>query len=308
MNWQIHLPALALAVPLLGAFVSPVAGLGGRLTRNAWMVLVSMATTAVCILLWQRVIAGGTVVYVMGAEAWNITLPSGLSWPIRIILEVDAFSAFMAVVGSIAALAGAFFSLRFMDKFTGLEKFSALFFLLVTGMLGMQLTGDLFNFFVFLEIASVASFGLIAFWRDRPEAVEASFKYMVVSTISAMFVLIAVGFFYGRYNAVNIAAVARMLHMGYAEKIALVFIVVSLAMKCGAVPMHMWTPDAYAEAPAGVTCLLVAVSQASLYGLFRVCFSLYGVSLGSTVVPWTIIVMGVLSISSGSQWPSYRKR
>ena len=87
--------------------------------------------------------------------------------------------------------------------------------------------------------------------------------------------------------------------MGYAEKIALVFIVVSLAMKCGAVPMHMWTPDAYAEAPAGVTCLLVAVSQASLYGLFRVCFSLYGVSLGSTVVPWTIIVMGVLSMFIG---------
>jgi multicomponent Na+:H+ antiporter subunit D len=263
------------------------------------MIFISVLTTAVCIMLWQKVIAGGTAVYVMGAEAWNITLPSGLSWPVRIILEVDAFSAFMAVVGSIAALAGAFFSLRFMDRFTGLEKFSALYFLLVTGMLGMQLTGDLFNFFVFLEIASVASFGLIAFWRDRPEAVEASFKYMVISTISAMFILIAVGFFYGRYNAVNIAAVARMLQMGYAEKIALVFLVVSLAMKCGAVPMHMWTPDAYAEAPAGVTCLLVAVSQASLYGLFRVCFSLYGASLGSTVVPWTIIVMGVLSMFIG---------
>ncbi len=299
MNWQIHLPALALAIPLLGAFASPVAGLGGRATRNAWMMFISVLTTAVCIMLWQKVIAGGTAVYVMGAEAWNITLPSGLSWPVRIILEVDAFSAFMAVVGSIAALAGAFFSLRFMDRFTGLEKFSALYFLLVTGMLGMQLTGDLFNFFVFLEIASVASFGLIAFWRDRPEAVEASFKYMVISTISAMFILIAVGFFYGRYNAVNIGAVARMLQMGYAEKIALVFLVVSLAMKCGAVPMHMWTPDAYAEAPAGVTCLLVAVSQASLYGLFRVCFSLYGASLGSTVVPWTIIVMGVLSMFIG---------
>lgn len=299
MNWQIHLPALALAIPLLGAFASPVAGLGGRVTRNAWLMFISVLTTAVCIMLWQKVIAGGTTVYVMGAEAWNITLPSGLSWPVRIILEVDAFSAFMAVVGSIAALAGAFFSLRFMDRFTGLEKFSALYFLLVTGMLGMQLTGDLFNFFVFLEIASVASFGLIAFWRDRPEAVEASFKYMVVSTISAMFVLIAVGFFYGRYNAVNIAAVARMLQMGYAEKIALVFLIVSLAMKCGAVPMHMWTPDAYAEAPAGVTCLLVAVSQASLYGLFRVCFSLYGASLGSTVVPWTIIVMGILSMFIG---------
>ena len=299
MNWQMHLPALALAVPLLGAFLSLVVGLGGRYLRNAWMVCVSIATTAICIMLLQRVLAGGTMVYVMGAESWNFTLPSGLSWPIRIIIQVDAFSAFMAATSSIAALAGAFFSLRFMDKFTGLEKFFALYFLLVTGMLGMQITGDLFNFFVFLEIASVASFGLIAFWRDRPEAVEASFKYMVVSTVSAMFVLIAVGFLYGRYNAVNIAAVARMLHMGYAEKIALVFLVVSLAMKSGAVPMHMWTPDAYAEAPAGVTCLLVAVSQASLYGLFRVCFTLYGVTAGSVVIPWTIIIMGVLSMFIG---------
>jgi multicomponent Na+:H+ antiporter subunit D len=166
-------------------------------------------------------------------------------------------------------------------------------------MMGMELTGDLFNFFVFLEIASVASFGLVAFWRDRPEAVEAGFKYMVVSTVAAMLVLLAVGFFYGRYNAVNMAAVAQMMHFGYPEKIALVFLVVALAMKCGAVPMHMWTPDAYTEAPAGVTCLLVAVSQASLYGLFRVCFSLYGASLGSAVVPWTIIVLGVLSMFIG---------
>jgi multicomponent Na+:H+ antiporter subunit D len=299
MNWNIHLPALIIAVPLLGAFAAPLAGLGGKVTRNIWFVAVSIATVVLSIMLWQHVQAEGVVVYVLGGESWNLTLPSGLSWPIRIILEVDAFSAFMAIVGSIAAMAGAFFSLRFMERFSGLNKFVSLYFLLMAGMLGMELTGDLFNFFVFLEIASVASFGLVAFWRDRPEAVEAGFKYMVVSTVAAMLVLIAVGFFYGRYNAVNMAAVARMMHFGYPEKIALVFLVTALAMKCGAVPMHMWTPDAYTEAPAGVTCLLVAVSQASLYGLFRVCFSLYGASLGSSVVPWTIIVLGVLSMFIG---------
>jgi multicomponent Na+:H+ antiporter subunit D len=299
MNWNIHLPALIIAVPLLGAFAAPLAGLGGKVTRNIWFVAVTIATAVLSIMLWQHVQAEGVVVYVLGGESWNLNLPSGLSWPIRIILEVDAFSAFMAIVGSIAAMAGAFFSLRFMERFSGLNKFVSLYFLLMAGMFGMELTGDLFNFFVFLEIASVASFGLVAFWRDRPEAVEAGFKYMVVSTVAAMLVLIAVGFFYGRYNAVNMAAVARMMHFGYPEKIALVFLVTALAMKCGAVPMHMWTPDAYTEAPAGVTCLLVAVSQASLYGLFRVCFSLYGASLGSSVVPWTIIVLGVLSMFIG---------
>jgi len=299
MSWNVHLPILVIAVPLLGAFAAPVAELGGKATRNIWFIAVAVVTTVLSIMLFQHIQAEGIAIYVLGGESWSLTLPSGLSWPIRIILEVDAFSAFMVVVGSIAALAGAFFSLRFMERFSGLDKFVSLYFLLTAGMMGMELTGDLFNFFVFLEIASVASFGLVAFWRDRPEAVEAGFKYMVVSTVAAMLVLLAVGFFYGRYNAVNMAAVAQMMHFGYPEKIALVFLVVALAMKCGAVPMHMWTPDAYTEAPAGVTCLLVAVSQASLYGLFRVCFSLYGASLGSAVVPWTIIVLGVLSMFIG---------
>lgn len=299
MSWHVHLPALMIAVPLLGAFVAPVASMLGKAARNFWLVGISALTAILSVLLWQQVLASGTAIYVMGGEAFNLSLPSGMSLPIRIILEVDAFSAFMALVGSIAALAGAIFSTNYMEKFSGLDKFTALYFLLTTGMLGMVLTGDLFNFFVFLEIASVASFGLVAFWRDRPEAIEASFKYMVVSTIGAMMVLIAIAFLYGRYNAVNMAAVANVLRLGYAEKVALVFLIVALAMKCGTVPMHMWTPDAYTEAPAGVTCLLIAVSQASLYGLFRVCFSIYGASLGSAVVPWTIIVMGVLSMFIG---------
>ena len=137
------------------------------------------------------------------------------------------------------------------------------------------------------------------FWRDRPEAVEASFKYMLLSTVGALLVLVAVAFFYGRYNTVALAGVASHLQLGLAEKAALVFLVSALAMKCGTVPMHMWTPAAYAEAPAGVTCLLVAVSQAALYGLFRVCFTLYGASLGSSAVAWALILMGLLSMFIG---------
>jgi len=95
------------------------------------------------------------------------------------------------------------------------------------------------------------------------------------------------------------AALGSVLTMGTMEKLALVFLVGSLAMKCGTFPMHMWLPDAYAEAPTGVTCLLVAVSQASLYGLMRVCFSIYGVAMGSTFVPWMIIIFGLASMFFG---------
>lgn len=299
MNWTDHLPALTLAVPLACAFLCPLAGYGGRRVRETLFVAGSLLTLLLTVLLWLQVRQQGALVYVMGAESWNATLPSGLSFPVRILLEIDAFSALLGVFGALSSFAGACFSLRFLDRFSGLDKFAALFFLLTVGLLGMEYTGDLFNFFVFLEIASVASFGLVAFYRDRPEALEAAFKYMLVSTVGALFVLVAIAFLYGRYNLINMAAVAQALQLGVPEKIALVFLVATLAMKCGAVPLHMWVPDAYAEAPAAVTCLLVAVSQASLYGLARVCFSLYGALLCETLVPWTVVILGCLSMFVG---------
>ncbi|HOO63056.1 MAG TPA: proton-conducting transporter membrane subunit, partial [Synergistaceae bacterium] len=299
MSWTNHLPALVVAVPLFGAFGAPLVSKAGRIPRNVWFILIAVLTALFSLLLWQHVNATGTAVYVMGGSAWNLPLPSGMQLPVRILLEVDSFGALMALIGSICTLAGALFSLQFMEKFTGLDKYVALYLLLTAGMQGMVLTGDLFNLFVFIEIASVASFGLVAFWRDRPEAVEAGFKYMLISTVGVMFILFAIAFLYGRYNVVNMGAIGANLQYGLPEKVALIFLVVALAMKCGSVPMHMWTPDAYAEAPAAVTCLLVAVSQASLYALFRVCFSIYGMSLGSSAVAWAIIVLGCLSMFIG---------
>ncbi|HOA77024.1 MAG TPA: proton-conducting transporter membrane subunit [Thermosynergistes sp.] len=294
MNWQIHLPALLIAVPLLGAFAAPA--FANRRLRDVWFTVVIAATTVIAFLLWRRVGAEGIVVYVMGGESWHLTLPSGMRLPIRIIMEVDAFSAFMALSGSIVSFAGAIFSLRFLDRTTGGEKFVALYFLLTAGMLGMETTGDLFNFFVFLEIASVASYGLIAFWRNRPEAIEASFKYMLLSTIAALMVLLGIGILYGRYGVLNMAAIAKAMQLGLPEKVALALFVAALAMKCGAVPLHMWVPDAYSQAPAGISCFLVSVSQASLYGLFRISFSVYGRALDTPAVAWIIIVFGILSM------------
>jgi multicomponent Na+:H+ antiporter subunit D len=168
MNWQEHLPALILAIPLLGAFATPLFSLGGKTLRNVWMVSLSFLTLVLAFLIWKSVTANGVMVYVMGGEQTTLTLPSGMAYPIRIILEIDAFSAFMALAGSIVSFAGALYSVHFMDRFSGMSRFTSLYFLLTTGMLGLMVTGDLFNFFVFLEIASAASFGLIAFWRDRP--------------------------------------------------------------------------------------------------------------------------------------------
>ena len=233
MNLMNHLPALALAVPLLAAFATPLVAAISPKARNIWVTCVSALVSLIVFGILYRVLTMGTQIYVMGAPSWNISLPSGFAIPVRIILEVDAFNALVAFIASLSALAGAVYGLKFVRKFTGLEFYSALYFLLTAGTLGMIMTGDLFNFFVFLEISSVASFGLIAFWRDRPEAVEASYKYMLVSQLAAQLVLVALAFIYGRYGVLNMAAFSTVVQPDLISKVVLVFLLVALAMKCG---------------------------------------------------------------------------
>ena len=299
MNLTNHLPALELAVPLLASFATPIVSLAGRKVRDYFFIIVSALVTLIAFCLLCHVASCGTQIYVMGAESWNISLPSGFSLPVRIILEVDAFNALVAFIASLSSLAGALYSIHFLEKFTGLDCYDALFFLLTAGTIGMILTGDLFNFFVFLEISSVASFGLIAFWRDKPQAIEASYKYMLISQVAAQLVLVSLALIYGRYGLLNMAAVGNVMQPDLISKVALVFILVALCMKCGTFPMHMWMPDAHGVAPGSVTVMLVAMIQASLVVLIRFCFSIYGTAMGTKVIPWTLIVLGCISMFGG---------
>jgi multicomponent Na+:H+ antiporter subunit D len=150
-------------------------------------------------------------------------------------------------------------------------------------MFGMILTGDLFNFFVFLEITSITSCALIAFWTNKGKSVDAGFKYIVISSIGALFVLFAIGILYSQYNALNMAVLANSIQYTFLDKIALGLLVAGLAMKAGIVPMHMWLPDAYGKAPSTVTLILIGATQASIYGVLRVTFTLYGNQLTSTL-------------------------
>lgn len=299
MNFVKHIPALLLVLPLFGAFFAPIVCMFGKRLRNLFFVLISALTLCCAVSLFLETSAGQILVYVMGGENSAVTLPSGMAFPVRIILELDAFSGLVALCVALASFAGALFSVNYMDRFTGWKRFLSLYFLMTVGALGMCVTGDLFNFFVFVEISSIASYGLIAFWRDKPEAVEASFKYMMLSQIGALLLLVAIGALYGKYNALNMASIASALRWGPFEKIVLAIMIAVLGFKCGTFPMHAWMPDAYAEAPTGVTCLLVTVSQASFYGLMRVCFSIYGTVNNGVMAAWILIVLGCASMFFG---------
>lgn len=299
MSLVAHAPVFAIAVPLLAAFALPLIKRLGENIRGAWILLSLGFTELLVLLLTNDVVSNGIRVYALGAKSPEATLPIADVIPVRIILEVDAISAFMATTSvSIALLAGAY-SLKFMRKHGSPDKYYGLLLLLTAGMVGLVFTGDLFSMFVFLELLSISSSALIAFYIHRGEAAEAAFKYMAVSSVGAIMVLFAVGFLYSQYNLLNIAALAGALKFSFLDKVALAILVAAFAMKCGAVPLHMWIPDAYGEAPAPVSAVLVVASQTALYALFRISFTLFGGLPLIKIIAWFIILSGVLSMFVG---------
>ena len=300
MNLSNHIPILIIVIPLLAAFLVPLIG---RINKKATGILTTLALSVSLILtiaLAVKILTVGPQVYVFGATSPSLTLPSGLKFPIRIMFQIDAMSIFMGLITAVISFVGAIYSLTFMEQHSGLDKYYSLLLLLTVGVFGIEFTGDMFNLFVFLEIASIAAVALISFRGvNLGEPAEAGFKYMVVSSIAALIVLFTVGIFYGEYDLLNFAALASVIKYSQLDKIALGLLVPVLAMKAGAVPMHMWTPDAYSEAPTPITIILVSASQASLYVLFRVTFSLYNITLNTLAVGWIIIIFGVLSMFIG---------
>ncbi|HPA06931.1 MAG: NADH:ubiquinone oxidoreductase [Methanoregulaceae archaeon] len=293
-------PALLIAVPLLGAFLSPLIGKISRDARALWVLAVMTLTALIGYLVAFLVYTEGTLLYVFGATNATLAVPPDSGGiPIRIIFTLDAMSALMVTIAVTVGFAVILYSLSSDSRRSGLEAYYTIFLLMIGAILGMVSTGDLFNFFVFLEISSLASAGLVAYKVEKGRAVEAGLKYLLVSTIGGIFFLFAIGILYGQYNALNMAMLADMIQWTPLDKLALVLVVAALAAKCGAVPMHFWTPDAYSMAPSAVTAMLVVASQASLYGLFRICFTLYGITLNYATIGWVIIILGILSMIIG---------
>ena len=290
-----HAVALLVALPLFFAFLSPLAEKLGKL-RLIITSLGVLLTCATILYVVCDVFSNGNVVYTMGVQP-GITTPAGLTIPVRIIFEVDAFSAFMMLIVCLIIMVAFLYSLRFIKESAG--KYYSMFFLMVAGMLGLICTADLFNLFVFVEVLSLASAGLIAFYRTDANAVEAAYKYLIISSLASLMILFAVGILYGQYGLLNIAALAKALRFSFVDIVALALLVSALAMKAGSVPMHLWVPDAYGRAPAPITATLVVASQTCLYALFRVSFSLFGAFFMIQLIGSAIVTLGLLSMFIG---------
>jgi len=282
---SIPLPVF-IAIPLATAFLLPMFGKRGK---DAATIVANLATISLLILAIGCI--GESRVYEIGK--WPI--------PLGINLVLDGLSSLVLLVISVVAAAVMLFSAGYMEQYTAKAKYLSLFLLMVGGMNGVVLSGDIFNLFVFLEIASLASYALVGFGCGHEE-LEASFKYTVLGTIASIFVLFGIGLVYGNTGALNMAYVSKAIQtsgLNAGLSFALALFIAGFGLKAALVPFHAWLPDAHPSAPAPISAMLsgVLIKSLGVYALARVVFNIFGVSFE---VGWLLIALGILSMVVGA--------
>jgi multicomponent Na+:H+ antiporter subunit D len=231
---------------------------------------------------------------------------AGWAPPVGIEYVVDNVSAFVASVVSGLATIVTIATRRWADREardrTG--TFYSLQMLLLTGLLGMVVTGDLFNLFVFIEISSLAAYALVFMGGRR--GMIAAFRYLILGSIGGSFYLLGVGFLYFHTGTLNMAEMRELLAIDSAGRNVIagaVFIFVGLGLKMGLVPMHLWLPDAYSYAPSSVNSLIAPImTKVSAYAMIRMFISVFPPGYLTDVVPigMVLIVLGIAAVLIGS--------
>lgn len=291
-----QLPALQVVLPLIGA---PLCVLLRR-PGAAWAVFATIAlvSLAISLTLAVQVAAGGPISYAQG----------GWAPPVGIEYRVDALNAFMLVVVSgIAAAVAPYARASVAAEIAGerVYLFYCLLLLCLCGLLGIVITGDAFNLFVFLEISSLSSYALVSMGAKR-RALLASFQYLVMGTIGGTFLLIGIGLLYqmtGTLNMLDLAARLPAVEDTHTVRAGLAFIVVGISLKLALLPLHLWLPNAYTYAPSTVSIFLAATStKVAAYALIRFLFTVFGAAYAFDDLPLgdILILLAVAAMLFGS--------
>lgn len=281
---------LTVALPLLGAFLTALAARRSERLAEA----LALLTTSVLLALS---LTGVYLVHTAGPQVYAV---GGWAPPFGISMVLDGLSAFLLVTVNLIAFVTILYSLDYIRRYTGVWQFYTLFLLMLAGMNGVVLTGDLFNLFVFLELAAVASYALVAFGTEKHE-LEAAFKYAVMGTVGSLFILIGVIWLYARTSTLNMADVALTLQSTPDSTLVLLvasLFIVGFGLKAAIVPFHAWLPDAHPSAPAPISAMLsgVLIKALGLYALCRVLFGVIGMNDQLSLV---LIYLGVISMVVG---------
>lgn len=281
---------LFVVIPLAGAFLISLFGKRIRKLPDVLGVLVALILCSLSLLSVRLYNIYGTLTYSVGA--WKP--------PVGIGMVLDGLTVFMLVTVNLVAFCIVVYSVNYMERFTAKWKFYTLFFLMVGGMNGVVITGDMFNLFIFLEIAAIASYALVAFGTERHE-LEAAFKYAIMSTVGSLFILLGIALLYSYTSTLNMADMANILAqkgIGNVTLMVSVLFLMGFGLKAALVPFHAWLPDAHPSAPAPISAMLsgVLIKSLGIYALCRIFYNVIGVS---PTISSILMFLGALSMVAG---------
>jgi multicomponent Na+:H+ antiporter subunit D len=292
-----QLPILLLLPLLFGAVLAVLASLWRPVAAQVVAVLATGTTLAVALVALPRVVRDGPISYALG----------GWAAPVGIEYVLDPLSAYLVTIVAVVGLMIAIYPVEvgFDVRPQRFVPLYPLVLLLLSGLTGVMLSGDLFHLFVFIEIYALATYPLVALGGDR--GVFASLRYLLLGTIGSGLYLLGVGFLYFSTGTLNMADMAEQL-VGISDSPtvlgALALIVIGLALKMALFPLHVWLPDAHSYSPPAVAALLAAVQvKAGAYALLRILYDVFGPAyLGAEGLPVTTALtwFGAAGIVVGS--------
>lgn len=291
-------PVLVLLAPFFTAIAVCVVGFWKPVWCLPLAIVSLVASTVAAIKVLLRVIVQGEIVYFLG----------GWPRPIGIEYRIDAINGLVIVVITAVGLITAIYSKRHVESETPdkIPQFYALYLLLVSGLLGMTLTGDAFNLYVLLEVASLTAYALIAMGLGR--ATLAAFKYVIMGTIGASFYLLGVGYLYIKTGSLNMVDIHRVLAVEELRgtptiHIAFIFISVGVWIKMAFFPLHGWLPNAYSFAPSSSSCLIASLmTKVTIYVMIRMMLTVFGPDFVFDRLRWSgvSVWLSVVAILAGS--------
>lgn len=312
---QYHLPVLLIVIPMIAAPLAVL--LGNRRVVQLLSLAVCWTTFGLAIWMVAVVNTAGPVSYELG----------GWAPPYGIEYRVDQLNSFIIMfISGMGAIVLTYspHSLNAEIPQSQHYLFYPMYLLCMTGLMGICVTGDLFNVFVFLEISSLSTYALISLGKTR-RAPLAAFQYLIMGTIGATFLLIGIGLLYQMTGTLNMADIALQLENHRVENdgqwagsrtllVAFAFLTVGLCIKMAVFPLHTWLPNSYAYAPSVVTAFVAATAtKVSVYAFIRVIFGIFTPRFAFELLPldnalWSFSLIGIFIASIAAIFQQNVKR
>lgn len=291
-----HFPAMAVMGLFLGAFLVEIFGSKNKTVRNILAVGAAAIAFAEIVALIKPVMLDGKVIsYWMGSwEPVN-------GYAIGIGYEIDQLNLFFALLVVSTFLFSGIYSLKYMERDHHLGHYYTLYLMLSGSVLGLVLTGDIFNMFVMIEIMTFACVALAAFRSQQKGALEASFKYLVIGSMGSSFTLFGITLLYAQCHTLNMAQLSSILSTTHTPTttLALGMLVAGFGVKAYLVPFHTPAADSYTVAPASVSMMFSGmVNKAGVYGMIRLLYIIFR-SMDSTAVQTLLTVIGAVTMFVG---------